>query len=130
MGGQLFNADAQAGGCTAKALRAKAGCIDGIQQLFFQRGIIGVRVGLVQRAQQCLFGQSCAFIKAAANANAQHNGRAGVGPRLLDGFHHKVFYALHAIGRFEHGQAAHILAACALGGYGNFADIPRHKMYR
>ena len=25
MGGQLFNADAQAGGCTAKALRAKAG---------------------------------------------------------------------------------------------------------
>ena len=41
--------------CTAYALDLIAGCIDGIQQLLFQRGIIGVRVGLVQRAQQCLF---------------------------------------------------------------------------
>ena len=129
MGGQLFNADAQAGGCTAKALRAKACGIDGVQQFLFQRCIIRVGVGFVQRAQQCLFGQRCAVVEAAADADAQHDGRAGVGSGLLHRVKHEFFHALDAVGWLEHGKAAHVFTACALGGDGDFAAATRHKMH-
>ena len=70
MGGLLLNGNAQAGGGTAKALGAKTGSVDGIQQFFFQRGVVRVRVGHIQRAQQRLFGQCGAVVEAAADADA------------------------------------------------------------
>ena len=55
MGGHLLNGKAQAGGPAAEALRADAGLIDGGQQFAFEGGIVGVRVGDVQRAEQSFF---------------------------------------------------------------------------
>ena len=100
MGGQLFNADAQAGGCTAKALRAKAGCIDGIQQLFFQRGIIGVRVGLVQRAQSVPFWPELRSLsKLPPIPMPMHNGGQGLAPACLTVSITKSFYARTPFGQ-------------------------------
>ena len=129
MGRLLLNGNPQAGRGTAKALRAKACGVDGVQQFLFQRCIIRVGVGFVQRAQQCLFGQRCAVVEAAADADTQHNGRAGVGSGLLHRVKHEFFHALDAVGWLEHGKAAHVLTARALGGDGDFAAAARHKMH-
>ena len=104
MGGLLLNGNPQAGRGTAKALRAKACGIDGVQQFLFQRCIIRVGVGFVQRAQQRLFGQRCAVVEAAADADTQHNGRAGVGSGLLHRVKHEFFHALDAVGWLEQWQ--------------------------
>ena len=116
MGGHLLNGKAQTGGLAAKALRADAQLIDGGQQLPLQTGIIGIGVGNIQRAEQCLFGQIGHLVKAAAHADAQHDGRAGVGTGQLDGLQHELPEALHTVGGLEHLDAAHVLAAKALGG--------------
>ena len=42
MGGLLLDGDAQTGRRAAKALRSEAGGVDGVQQFFFQRGVIRV----------------------------------------------------------------------------------------
>ena len=68
MGGLLLNGNAQTGRGTAKALRAEAGRVDGVQQLIFQRSVIRVGVRLVQRAPQRRFRKGCAMVKAAAAA--------------------------------------------------------------
>ena len=57
MGGHLLNGKAQTSGLAAKALRADAQRIDGGQQLPLQLRVVGVGVGNIQRAEQCLFGR-------------------------------------------------------------------------
>ena len=130
MGGHLLNGKAKAGGLAAKALRANAQCIDGGKQLLLQLRVVGVGVGDVQRAQQRLFGKIRHLVKAAAHADAQHDGRAGVGAGLLYSIHHELFKALHAVGGLEHLDAAHVLAAEALGGDGDGATVAVHQMHR
>ena len=61
------------------------------------------------------FWQISHLVKAAAYADAQHDGRAGVGTGQLDGLQHELPEALHAVGGLEHLDAAHVLAAKALG---------------
>ena len=75
------------------------------------------------------FRQRSTVVKAAADADAQHDGWAGVGPGLLDGVQNKLFDALYPIGGLEHGKAAHVFAARALGGDGDFAAVARHQMH-
>ena len=69
------------------------------------------------------------MVEAAADADTQHNGRAGVGSGLLHRVKHEFFHALDTVGWLEHGKAAHVLTACALGGDGDFAAAARHKMH-
>lgn len=69
------------------------------------------------------------MVKAAADADAQHNGRAGVGPCLLHRIQHEFFHALHAVGRLEHGKTAHVLTAGALGGNGDPAAAAGDEMH-
>ena len=130
MGGHLLNGKAKAGSLAAKALRADAQCIDGGKQLLLQLGVVGVGVGDIQRTQQRLFGKIRHLVKAAAHADAQHDGRAGVGARQLYGIHHELFKALHAVGGLEHLDAAHVLAAKALGCYRDAAALAVHQMHR
>ena len=114
----------------SKALRADAQLIDCGQQLPLQTGIVGIGVGNIQRAEQCLLGQIGHLVKAAAHADAQHDGRAGVGARQLYGIHHELFKALHTVGGFKHLDAAHVLAAKALGGHRDAAALAVHQMHR
>ncbi len=116
MGGHLLDSKAEAGGLSTKALGPDAQLVDGRQQLLLQCRVIGVRVGDIQRAEEGLLGKIRHLIKAAAHADAQHDGRAGVGTCLLHGVQHELLKALHAIGGLEHLDAAHILAAKSLWG--------------
>ena len=51
----------------------------------------------------------------AANADAHHHRRTGVGAGFLDCLDDGVFYLVQGRGRFEHLQRGHVLAASALG---------------
>ena len=90
MGGHLLNGEAEAGGPAAEALRADAQLIDGRQKPFLEVRVIGVGVRDIQRAEQSFLGEIGHFIKAAAHADAQHDGRAGVGTGQLHGLHHEL----------------------------------------
>ena len=129
MGGHALNGQAQAGGLAAKALGADAQGVDLGQKLPLQFGIIGVGVGRIQRPQQRLFGKVGHLVEAAAYANAQNHRRAGVWPGGAHRIHNEFFKALYPIGGLEHGQAAHILAAKALGGNGNAAGLSGGQMH-
>ena len=79
MGGHLLDGKAEAGGLSTETLRPDAQSIDGRQQLPLEGGVVGVRVRNIQWAEKGLFGKIRYLIKAAAHADAQHDGRAGVG---------------------------------------------------
>ena len=130
MGGHLLDGEAETGGPAAEALRADAQLVDGRQKLFLEVRVIGVGVRDVQRAEQSFLGEIGHFIKAAAHADAQHDGRAGVGAGQLDRLDDELLEALHAVGGLEHLDAAHVLAAEALGGDGDGAAVTVHQMHR
>ena len=64
---------------------------------------------------QRFLGQQRHLLEGAADAHAQHHGRAGIGPGQPCRLHHKILHALQALGRGEHAQAAHVFAAESLG---------------
>ena len=128
MGGGGLDGQTQTGGPAAKALRADAQGVDLVQKLLLQLGVEGVGVGLVNGAQQGVLGQRGHLVEGAAHAHSQHNGGAGVGARLLYGFHHEALDALYPVGGAEHGQAAHVLTAAALGSHGDGAAVAGHQM--
>ena len=77
-----------------------------------------------------MLGQIGYLVKAAADADAQHDGGAGVGAGQTYGLDDKVLYALHAVGRLEHAETAHILAAEALGGHSESTAVSRDQADR
>ena len=68
------------------------------------------------------------LIKAAADADAEYNRRAGVRPGKLHGFDNEVLDAIRTVRRLEHLEAAHVLAAKALGSNSKLHFIPRYKV--
>ena len=85
------------------------------------------RVGLADGAQQGVLGQRGHLVKAAAHAHAQHDGGTGVGAGQTHRLHHEAHHALHPVGGLEHGKAAHILAAEALGHHGDGTAVAGHQ---
>ena len=84
VGGPLLNGNAQAGGGTAKALGAKTGSVDGIQQFFFPaRRSTGPGWAHPAGAAGACLAQCGAVVEAAADADAQHDGWAGLAPACL-----------------------------------------------
>ena len=127
MGSACQHMKAKAGGFAAQALGANACCIHQLKQFILQGGIVGIAVVLTQRHHQGTLGQQGNTFKVAADADAQHHGRAGIGSCFLHRFQHKVFHAFHPLGRGQHGQAAHVFTAEAFGCYRQGHLIPRHK---
>ena len=122
-----LNMDCQRRGLAAKSLGANAQGVDSLQQLLLHLRIEGIGVGRPGRTQERPLGQLCRAIKAAANAHTHHNGRTGVGTSLCHGLHHKILHALGAIGGAQHGNAAHVLTARALGGHRDLQLVTRYQ---
>ena len=127
MGGQGFNVDGQSGGPAAEALGPNAQGIDFLQQLLLQSGIEGLGVVGAHLPQQGLLGQQGALVKGAADAHPHHDGRTGVGTGLLHRVQNKGFDPFQPVGGLEHGDAAHVFAAKALGGHGDLHPVPGHQ---
>ena len=68
------------------------------------------------------------LIKTAADTYAEYHRRAGVRPGELHGLDDEVLDALRAVRRLEHLEAAHVLAAKALGSNGELYFVPRYKV--
>ena len=94
------------------------------RQFFLQRRIVRIGVVLVQGQQQRFLGQLGHPLKVAANADAQHHGRARVRARVAHGLQHHPFHARQAVGRGKHFQLAHVLAAKPLGATVSFSVSP------
>ena len=112
-----------------QALGANARAVDFRQQFFLQRRIVRIGVVLVQGQQQRFLGQLGHPLKVAANADAQHHGRARVRARVAHGLQHHPFHARQAVGRGKHFQLAHVLAAKAFGRHCEFQRVPRHQLH-
>ncbi len=112
-----------------QALGANARAIDFRQEFFLQRRIVRIGITLIQGQQQRFLGQLGHPLKVAANADAQHHGRARVRARVAHGLQHHPFHARQTVGRGKHFQLAHVLAAKAFGRHGELQRIPRHQLH-
>ena len=129
MGGHRLDGNAQCRGLSAESLGADPQSVDALQQFLFQCSIIRVGIWLVQRTEQRLFGKGRHFVEASSDTDAQHDGRTRVGTSDLHGLIDEILYALHAVCRFQHGQAAHVLTAKALGCHCDLQPVARYQMH-
>lgn len=126
-GGDLAG-DAEGGRLSAEALRADAECIDFCEAIFFDCGDILARVVRTDVARQRLFGEECAGIESAADADPDIHGRAGLAPRKAHRLHDGIDDSLHSLGWGEHIQAGHVFAPEPLGQKGQPDRISRHDL--
>ena len=126
--------DVEHGGQPAKALRTDAQRVDFVKQLqahFLDlvKRLAGCAFGLqlvhVDVVHQAFFGQENGFFCGAANANAQHAGRAPAGAHGRYGFEHPVH---DGVARVEHGQFAFIFGAAAFGGHRHLHGLAGHQL--
>ena len=108
----------QRGHIAAKALRADVQPVDRAEHILLEPAVKRVGVRLIQRAAQRLFGQLRTQLEIAADPDAQHDGRTGIASREADGLRDKIDHLLRPGRRGHHVQAAHVLAAKALGAGG------------
>ena len=126
-GGDLAG-DAEGGRLSAEPLRADAECIDFCEALFFDCGDVLARVVRTDVARQRLFGEECAGIESAADADPDIHGRAGLAPRKAHRLHDGIDDSLHSLGWGEHIQAGHVFAPEPLGQKGQPDRISRHDL--
>ena len=123
MGGLLLNGDTQAGSGPAEALRPEAGSVDGVQQLFLQRRVVG------RRRWGCRAGAAAPSSPGAARwsklppiPTPTHDGRAGVCPGAARRCPAQTSCTPSTPSAgVSIVKAAHVFAARALGGDGDLA---------
>ena len=100
-----------------------------LQQLPLHRGVVFIRVRLIYRAQQRMLCKLRDLIKNCRRylRRVSPAGR-GSPPASFTGLDDEVPDALRAVRRLEHFEAAHVLAAEALGGNGELYFVPRYKV--
>ncbi len=113
MAGVGLDQDGEGGGVAAHALGADVELVGGCEQAAFHVGVIRITVGAVDRAEQGFFGQQAGEFEVAADADADDEGRAGVGSGLPDGIDDEGFDAFGALRGGEHGESASVFAAAA-----------------
>ena len=79
--------------------------------------------------QQGFLGQQGALVEGAADAHPHHNGGTGIGAGLLHRVQDELLDPLYPVGGAKHGDAAHVLAAEALGGHGDFDLLAGHQLH-
>ena len=126
--GHPLDVDRKRGGPSAETLRTDAERVDLFEKLRFEIGVIGIRVPLVRAAHQRLFRKIRRLVERAADADAYDDRRARVRSRLLDGTENKRLDAFRAVARFQHGEAAHVLAAEALRRDGDLQPVARNDL--
>ena len=82
----------------------------------------------IQIAGERLLRHVRGLIKGAADAHADHNRRARIRARVFHRPQDEVLHALHAVGRLEHLNLAHVFAARALRGDGDMKLIAGHDV--
>ena len=119
MGGQSFNVQTDGSGLAAKALRADAQSIDLLKHFIFQFCVEGVGMMGVQGAHNGLLGQQGGLVESAADAHTDDHGRTRVGAGIFHSFQDEILDALQTCRGLKHPDGAHVLAAEALGAYGD-----------
>ena len=115
--------DGQRRGDTAQSLGTDADAVDPLQKFGFQFRHLRIGAGLPHLPQQRMLGQQHRLFRRAADAHADDDRRAGIGPRFAHRFDDEINHPLAAIGRLEHRQPRHILATPALGDDGDFEFV-------
>src|SRR5580765_982108 len=100
---------------TAETHRADARLVQQLVQLYFQLRDVRVRIVRADRSRDRFFGEIHRVVGAAADADADDAGRAGLATGADDRLEYEPLHALHAVGGDAHLQEAHVLAAGSLG---------------
>ena len=119
---------AERGYLAAESLGADAQRVDAEKRLFFDGGDVFPGVAAADVARQRLFGEEGAGIKAAADAHAHVDGRAGAGARQAHRVRDRLQNAFRALRGGEHAEPAHVLAAEPLGQKGDAHAIARNEL--
>ena len=127
MRGRGLDAHAERRGFAPEALRTDAQSVDALGELALQRVVIGIGMRTLTQLHQRFLGQQRHLLEGAADAHAQHHGRAGIGARHARCLHHKIPDALQSLGRGEHAQAAHVFASKSLGRDGEAQPVARNQ---
>ena len=125
--------DVQHGGQATQALCANAKGVNFFHQFDAQGfylgqlgtgGFFGLQFIHVQVVHQAFLGHQHGFFCGAANADAQHAGRAPARAHGRYGFQHPVN---NGVARVQHDHLAFVLAATTLGRYRHFQRVARHQ---
>jgi len=115
------------GGHAAKPHRADPACVDAGERLALDGGDV-LSVGrFSQRSQKLAFGEQRAGFHRAADADADHDGRACGSARILDRGQNVAQDSFDSCGGWKHEKTAHVLAAEAFRRDGEQNAISAHE---
>src|SRR3990167_8624574 len=81
-----------------------------LKEFFLQFFIVGLRMVRAHRSQETFLGNIGGLVKGASQAYPYDEWRTGPATAFEHGLHHKIHDPFSALGRGEHGKAAHVLA--------------------